>query len=691
MHLRLALAAAFAGILAMAYPARAFAAPMPLQDSAAVISLQANAQALDDPTGRWSIEDVSRLPPRAFKPAAMLLTDYRVVTRWYRFSVNDRSAAGTQWFVSASPYGRSAELYFPQRAAYGLVRFGWDLPFAERPAHAQLPAAPILPSMYGKVLYLRVVQVIPLFPPAIRSAENLDVYDRAVGGALLGFLSAIVLLSMLLAWRLRSVMYLWNGLTFLCGVGAGSVTLLLAPQYFWPTISLPLRVLANAFYVGIFIGMTLYAREFLPKEYRRTWLGIPVWASIVLIALSGIYRVFDQAPGGATVLTVFIILWYAAVTAAAVNALRGGLRAVRFFIPGLSAYVGCIFINNLALLGFGSFSFSTMLPYLGLAMNAVIFQLALADRLLLAGKEREDVLAALSAERQNVIDTQTRSVALLETYNKSFARFVPKDFLQQLGRPDIVDVRVGDHVERDMAVLFADIRSFTALSERLTPSENFDFVNGFFARCEPVIRHHHGFIDKFVGDAVMALFEDAGGALDAAIALQHEIRHFNQERARRYLEPVQVGTGIHFGRVMLGTVGGDDRMDTTVISGVVNAASRIEGLTKEYASPIIASQAVIAALPSGAKYGLRPLGPAPIRGAEHAVEIYEACDADPPDVLLHKMRTLEDFAEAVRNFVARDFSSSAQLFGAIASAEPRDVVAAAYAIRASSGMSSDSA
>jgi class 3 adenylate cyclase len=97
----------------------------------------------------------------------------------------------------------------------------------------------------------------------------------------------------------------------------------------------------------------------------------------------------------------------------------------------------------------------------------------------------------------------------LSKINVAYGRFVPHEFLRFLGHKSIVDVHLGDQVQKEMSILFADIRNFTTLSEGMSPKENFDFLNSYLKRVGPVIRNHNGFIDKYIGDAVMALFPDA--------------------------------------------------------------------------------------------------------------------------------------------------------------------------------------
>ena len=110
--------------------------------------------------------------------------------------------------------------------------------------------------------------------------------------------------------------------------------------------------------------------------------------------------------------------------------------------------------------------------------------------------------------------------------NKAYERFVPNQFLHFLEKSSIIDVQLGDQVQLEMSVLFSDIRDFTTLSENMTPEENFQFINSYLSRMEPAIIENHGFIDKYIGDAIMALFSgEADNAVKAGIAMLHNFKY----------------------------------------------------------------------------------------------------------------------------------------------------------------------
>jgi len=265
----------------------------------------------------------------------------------------------------------------------------------------------------------------------------------------------------------------------------------------------------------------------------------------------------------------------------------------------------------------------------------------------------------------------------LSQLNNAYARFVPREFLDQLGQESILNVKLGDQIQKEMTVMFADVRSFTTLSENLTPEESFQFVNLLLSGLGPIIRKHQGFIDKFMGDGVMALFpESADDALNAAIEMQKELHEFNQTRPQHAL--VRIGIGIHTGTLMLGTVGEERRMDGTVISDVVNAAARLESLTKIFGSGIIVSEETLRKLKS--TYPHRSLGIVRVKGKRQAVSIYEVLSGiDSLDEL--KLQTRELLEEALRQYQRSVLPLALDGFGKVLTINPHDQVAKAYAER----------
>ena len=183
----------------------------------------------------------------------------------------------------------------------------------------------------------------------------------------------------------------------------------------------------------------------------------------------------------------------------------------------------------------------------------------------------------------------------------TFQKFVPKQFVEHFSKHGTNEFALGTADEDNVAILFCDIRGFTGLSEKMKPQELMNFLNSYFLRMNAPIHTNHGFIDKFIGDAIMALFDRPDGsdsdkardAIVAALGLRQSLALYNQHRAKSGYEAIDIGIGIHFGPVILGTVGSDDRMDTTVIGDSVNIAQRLETLAPKYKVDIVVSRALI--------------------------------------------------------------------------------------------------
>ncbi len=270
----------------------------------------------------------------------------------------------------------------------------------------------------------------------------------------------------------------------------------------------------------------------------------------------------------------------------------------------------------------------------------------------------------------------------LAKINQSFGRFVPLEYLEFMNKESIMDVKLGDHVAKEMAIMFTDIRSFTTMSETMTPQENFDFINAYLQRVSPVIRDMNGIIIKFLGDGMMAVFPDGvDSAVWAGISKVKQIELYNMSRQRNGYQPIHVGIGIHFGHMMVGMVGEENRMQGDAFSDNVNLTSRIEGLTKHYGVNIIVSGEVIAELQQIKKetaFSLRFLDRVVVKGRETPIEIYEILDGLPEDEMALKLETKDDFDSGVQAWQEQDFESGRIYFEEVLKKNPHDKTSQFY-------------
>lgn len=263
--------------------------------------------------------------------------------------------------------------------------------------------------------------------------------------------------------------------------------------------------------------------------------------------------------------------------------------------------------------------------------------------------------------------------------NKAYERFIPRQFLSLLDKKSIVEVALGDHVEKEMSILFADIRGFTELSEKISPHENFKFINAYLCRMEPAITENNGFIDKYIGDGIMALFVgSADDALKAGIAMLERLSDYNETRQRPERPAIKIGVGINTGVLMLGTVGGQNRMDGTVISDSVNLASRIEGLTKIYGTSLLITEHSYRKLKNPSQYHIREIDRVKVKGKTKGVTVYEVFDADEPTLKTLKIQTLADFEQGFQWYHDNVLEEAYQYFNRVLAVNPTDQVAQIY-------------
>ncbi len=217
-----------------------------------------------------------------------------------------------------------------------------------------------------------------------------------------------------------------------------------------------------------------------------------------------------------------------------------------------------------------------------------------------------------------------RDLRYISDFSQALRRFVPDELTRILGKRSIVDVSLGDHVEGVMGVVFSDLRAFTSLSEQLSPDATFRFLNQYLQEIGPVTRAHGGYIDKYVGDAILAIFPDGpDDALRAALAMQRQVDIFNVTRQKAGEPPVTIGVGVHAGPLVLGIIGEVERLEGTVIADCVNLTCRLEGLCKDFGVRIVTTEECLAQAKNGGAYTTRFLGELPVRGKSAPVRAYE--------------------------------------------------------------------
>ena len=259
--------------------------------------------------------------------------------------------------------------------------------------------------------------------------------------------------------------------------------------------------------------------------------------------------------------------------------------------------------------------------------------------------------------------------------------FIPREFLRLLNKETVMDLKLGDHHEQEMTIFFSDIRQFTDFFESLSPEEGFKFINSYLTRIVPVIEQYGGFVDKYIGDAIMALFPQENGAdmaVQSAIGIQQQMMEYNAHRAKCGYRPLEIGIGIHTGTLMLGVVGVHYRMQNTVISDAVNLASRVEGLTKAFGVSMAISGQTFQKLDHPENYFFRYLGNVKVKGKGEPTRVYEILNGISHEIMEKKKKTNMFFEQGLFSFVVKNYADALTNFNKVLAILPEDQASIMY-------------
>jgi class 3 adenylate cyclase len=216
-----------------------------------------------------------------------------------------------------------------------------------------------------------------------------------------------------------------------------------------------------------------------------------------------------------------------------------------------------------------------------------------------------------------------KATADLERLQGSFSKFAPAAVVDELAASGASL----EATKREVTVLFADLKGFTALSDRLDPAVVVRLLNGYFAEMSAAITAHRGHVSKFIGDGILALFGalehnpwQTRDAVEAAIAMRGALAKYNERLAEDGFEPLRLSVGLHRGVAVAGVFGCEELMEFTVLGDTVNVASRVEGLTRTHDVDILLTEEVRREL--GDRFRLRPLPPVAVKGKPHPIATY---------------------------------------------------------------------
>ncbi len=266
-----------------------------------------------------------------------------------------------------------------------------------------------------------------------------------------------------------------------------------------------------------------------------------------------------------------------------------------------------------------------------------------------------------------------------------------KSTLARYMDPDLADRLLAEGAESEAlggqesiaTVLFSDVRSFTTISERLGPHGTVAMLNEYFELMVECISEHSGMLDKFIGDAIMAVFglplpreDDEDRALRASIAMISSLREWNREREARGEPVIDMGIGLNTDSVVAGNIGSSKRMDYTIIGDGVNLAARLESACKAYGARILISELTRAGLKG--VYRLREVDRVVVKGKTKPVSIFECLDYHDETSFPNLMDAVGAFNEGLSRYRAADFEQAERWFGKALEANPLDKLSHTY-------------
>jgi adenylate cyclase len=279
------------------------------------------------------------------------------------------------------------------------------------------------------------------------------------------------------------------------------------------------------------------------------------------------------------------------------------------------------------------------------------------------------ILVATGVSVQSFLAEEKARASLKKAFQSYVAPSVVEEILKHPER-----LRLGGE-RRDLTIFFCDIRGFTTLSETLEPEALAAILHDFLNPMSRIVVKHGGTIDKFMGDAIMALFgaplqypDHARRACDTALDMLDTLRAMDQEWVGQGRPSIKIGVGINSGMVAVGNMGSDTLFDYTAIGDNVNLASRLEGLNKYYGSEIIISEFTVAAL--NQEFVLRELDLVRVKGKKQPVAIFELLDQAPADPDL--ARFLELYHQGLKLFRQRQWEESHAAFFSASEVRPQD-------------------
>lgn len=506
---------------------------------------------------------------------------------WFKTKIINYTEKENYFLQISFPLLDHVEVYITsEQEPDQLFRVGDSILFRERPIINRNFIIPLKLKKEKEVsVYLKVNSKGSIQIPIQLYSSNLFIennqYEVAGLGFYYGIFTIIILYNLFLFLSVRDKLYIYYILHVMSFTFWQAAMDGLGYQLIWQNYPILNNIAISIGLCLLSITSLLFAHRFLNIESKLNSMNVAFYSlisSAFIISLFSFFIDFSKSISYAAIQGIISLFLIFQMIILKLDKNKKEYRSAWFYLTAWSSFfVGSIVLglNRWGIMP-GTF-FIEHAQQIGAVIEIVVLSLALADRIKLIRLEKEN------AEKE-LLETRVKSLEF-------FSLFVPKQFLRFLQKESIFDIKLGDAVKYKMTILSSDIRDFTTISERMDPENNFKFINSYFAVMAKAIHDSGGFIDKFIGDAIIALFpENPNNAIYAALKMQEGLYNFNENRIEKGLNPIKIGIGLHYGEVILGTVGTQGRTDTTVVGDSIFVANFVESLTKNLKQPILLSE-----------------------------------------------------------------------------------------------------
>ena len=618
------------------------------------------SQYLLDPSNKLTINDIVLRTDFIFpdKENSYWL-GYSSDTLWVRAQLDDMPGDRYKWLVEVdNPVIDFVTVYFPnQEGVWDSVEGGFALPFDTRTVKHknhffQLPDNQVNGSeFYFQISSNRSVH----FDLNIWSErEFIESGNRYLFwyGIFFGILLVMVISSVLLysvSKESSIIYYALYILAFMC-FSAGLSKLL------WPNSPMLTDKLlfADTYLLGVIL--LIFTKKFLdtPKNMPQfnIWLNVLIFAHLFVLSIT----IYKFTLFGNIIASQILLVAILSCLIAGYLSWRQSFKYARLFMFSffLLFTESLVFITS----DFGLLNITSDSPYLVFSTLQLSFMhLAIKDKI------KFNQIHKNQAHFQ-IIENQKKSSSMIK-------RYIPMELSSLINNKENNTLKLGRSIEKDMTLLYIDIHNIN--NNSLNPAwETFEFYNAYLGCMEKVIYENQGIVYKFISGKIIALFpDDPALAIEAAIKMQKSLPTLDSAISSITNEKIRIGVGVHFGSLLLGAIGVEEKMDIAVISDNVCISERIEKLTRIFNVDVLLSESCLKKMEKS-QFHMRYLGKVKQKGTTHKESIYELLDVYEPEQKTLRINSKKNFNEAMKLFQNRDYVNASQIFDQILQENPED-------------------